>query len=234
MTPETVRVYPIIDLAHLNADSIAEAARRVGAALRGGATLVQLREKTDRFNAMAELAAAIRPWLREANVPLIINDRLDLALALGARGVHLGQDDRQVAEARAIATSQGRPDLWLGVSVTSPEQARRALEQGASYLSASPVFGTPTKTDAAPPIGLDGLRRLRLTAPDAPLVAIGGINRGNAANVMAAGADGVAFVSPLTLDPESATRERAETVRQACLRPGTPADASAGWGSSGV
>ena len=201
MKPETVRVYPIIDLAHLCTDSVRTAARRVGAVLRGGATIVQVREKSDRFQAVFELVAAIRPWLEQAEVPLIINDRIDLALALGASGVHLGQRDLPVAEAHAIATARGRPDLWLGVSVTSPEQATSALAQGASYLSASPVFGTPTKQDIDPPIALDGLRRLRRAAPGVPLVAVGGVKPSNATDVIAAGADGVAFVSPLANEP---------------------------------
>jgi len=213
MNPEVVSVYPIIDLAHLGTDSLAETARRIGAVLRSGATIVQLREKQDRFAAMADLVATIRPWLEEAGVPLIINDRLDLALALGASGVHLGQHDMPVGEARSIAAAHGRSDLWLGVSVTSHGQASRAIADGASYLSASPVFGTPTKTDIDPPVGLDGLRRLRQAFPHVPLVAIGGIKPANAAEVLAAGADGLAFVSPLAVDPESTTRALADVVR---------------------
>jgi thiamine-phosphate pyrophosphorylase len=213
MTPETVGVYPVIDLAHLGTDTVAETARRIGAVLRSGATIVQLREKQDRFAAMADLVATVRPWLQQAGVPLIINDRLDLALAFGASGVHLGQHDMPVAEARNIAAAHGRPDLWLGVSVASHEQASRAIAQGASYVSASPVFGTPTKTDIDPPLGLEGLRRLRRAVPNVPLVAIGGIKPANAAEVLAAGADGLAFISPLSVDPESTTRALAEIVR---------------------
>jgi thiamine-phosphate pyrophosphorylase len=212
MKRTTLRVYPIVDLAHLSTTTVEEVRRQIGAVLRGGATLIQFREKTDRFEDLAHVVAAVRPWLREAGVPFVINDLLELALVLAADGVHLGQHDMPLAEARTIARARGRGDLWIGVSVTTAAQCRRALENGATYLSVSPVFGTPTKPDIEKPVGLQGLRSLRAAAPDAPLVAIGGIRAGNAAAVAAAGADGVSFVSPLRRDPETAVREMATAV----------------------
>jgi thiamine-phosphate pyrophosphorylase len=212
MKREVFRVYPIVDLNWRVASPLGEARRVVGAVLRGGATLIQVREKTDRFDQVAQLITVVRPWLEQAGVPLIINDRLDLALALGADGVHVGQHDVPVSEVRRVAAAWGRSHLWVGVSVTTAEQARRAVREGATYLSASPVFGTVTKANLDPPVGIAGLRQLREAAREVPLVAIGGIRRENVAAVLAAGADGVSFISPLRGDPEGAVREMVDAV----------------------
>ncbi len=191
----------------------------VGAALRGGATVIQLRDKRESGAALLELASHVRPWLEDAGVPLVVNDRLDWALAAGAGGLHLGQHDLDPALARARAEAAGRPDLQVGVSVTTVEQARAAADAGAAYLSVSPVWTTPTKVDTEPAAGPLGVARIRAAVPGLPLVAIGGITPARAGEVIAAGADGVAVVSALSaaLHPESAARALADAV-QAALR----------------
>lgn len=215
MNRGVLRVYSIVELGHSRRAELYEIESRIGAVLRGGATVVQLREKGDRFEAVARVVRAVRPWLRAAGVPLIINDRPDFALDLGADGVHLGQRDLPVAEARRRAAAHGRSDFWVGVSVTTPEQARDAVLQGAAYLSASPVFGTTTKADIDPPIGTAGIRKLRTAAGSVPLIAIGGIRPHNVSEVLAASADGVAFVWPHHRDPQAGVREMKEAVSRA-------------------
>ena len=160
-------------------------------AVRGGVTIVQLREKeadTRRFVGLGRrMKAALVPY----GVPLIINDRVDVALACGADGVHLGMSDMAVADARRLLG----PDAVIGLSVESLGQLEAWKDNGdVDYFGVSPVFSTPTKTDTAPPFGLEGLRRAAAMT-SRPLVAIGGINVGNAAEVVAAGADGLAVVS---------------------------------------
>lgn len=166
----------------------------VRAAIAGGVTCVQLREKHSDTRAFIEEARALKELLDvlEANIPLIINDRLDVALAIGADGVHLGQSDMPLADARRLAGKA----MIIGVSAESVEDAIRAEAEGADYLGVSPVFATPTKTDAAPPLGVDGVRRIR-AAVGLPLVGIGGIHAGNAADIIRAGANGVAVVSAI-------------------------------------
>ncbi len=207
----TLAVYPIIDIGY---HRFVDVPRLSGAALRGGATIVQLRHKGEDFGLVAELVEKTRGWIAQAGIPLIINDRLDVALALGAQGVHLGQSDMAVKTARAAADHAGRGDLLLGVSVTTVAQAERAMADGADYLSVSPLFGTATKPDLDPPAGLEGLRRIRAALPTVPLVAIGGIRVGRVAEVIGAGADGVAFISAMDEHPEQGVRAIASAVRQ--------------------
>lgn len=161
-------------------------------AVAGGVTCVQLREKhvgTAEFLAEVRLVQQV---LRGTGVPLIINDRVDVALAAGANGVHVGQLDMPVAAVRRLV-----PLEWIvGVSAESAADAIRAEWDGADYIGASPVFATPTKADHAPPIGLAGLRAIR-AAVKIPVVAIGGINVENAGEVIRAGADGLAVVSAI-------------------------------------
>lgn len=172
-------------------------------AVDGGVTIVQLRLKNADGRVLYERAIEMRRRLAPRGVPLIINDRLDVALAARADGVHLGQSDLPCAEARRIAGA----DFLIGVSVGSPEEAIRAERDGASYVAASPVFATPTKTDAPPPVGLAGVAAIR-RATRLPLVAIGGIHAGNAGEVARAGADGIAVVSAIMAaeDPAAAAR----------------------------
>jgi thiamine-phosphate diphosphorylase len=168
----------------------------VKAAVAGGVTVVQLREKdcsTRQFIAEARL---LKQLLFGTGIPLIINDRLDVALAVGAEGLHLGQHDMPIADARCIAG----PDMVIGVSAESLDDALRAQAEGADYIGISPVFATTTKKDAAAPLGLAGIRWIR-RAVNLPLVGIGGITLANAAEVMQAGADGVAVVSAIVSAP---------------------------------
>jgi thiamine-phosphate pyrophosphorylase len=184
----------------------------VCAAVRGGVTCVQLREKTCSTREFIAEALAIRGFLKSRGIPLIINDRVDVALAVGADGVHLGQSDMPLAMARSIL---GRSQI-IGVSVESPSDAAEAEKGGADYLGVSPIFATATKTDTAAPLGLEGLRAIRRTVK-LPLIAIGGLSPGNAAEVIASGADGVAVVSAIVgaADPELAAREMARRIAQA-------------------
>lgn len=161
-------------------------------AVAGGVTCVQLREKTGSAMEFIEEARAVQTALRGTGVPLIVNDRVDIALAVGAEGVHLGQQDMAIADARRL----GPPSWIIGVSAESLADAVRAEQEGADYIGVSPVFATPTKTDHAPPLGLEGLRAIR-TAVNLPLVAIGGIQLKNARDVIRAGADGLAVVSAI-------------------------------------
>jgi thiamine-phosphate pyrophosphorylase len=184
----------------------------VRAAVQGGVTCVQLREKTCATREFIEEALAVKEFLRSRGVPLIINDRLDVALAVGADGVHLGQKDMPLAAARAIVTDT----MLIGISAESLADAVAAQQGGADYLGVSPIFATPTKTDAAAPLGLVGLQAIR-RAVDIPLVGIGGLNRQNAAAVVRCGADGVAVVSAIVAaeDPEQAARELLQVIRSA-------------------
>ena len=153
-------------------------------ALAGGATVLQLRLKdlsTD------ELVARGRPFRELArDVTFVVNDDVDAALALAADGVHLGQSD--AGAERALADG-----LVLGLSAATVEQAREAASRGATYIGAGPVWATPSKSDADPPIGLDGLAAIR-TAVSVPVVAIGGVDARNAAECIRAGAAGVAVI----------------------------------------
>lgn len=175
----------------------------VRAAVQGGASCVQLREKTLATRDFVACARALKALLAPLGVPLVVNDRLDVALACGADGVHVGQGDMPAAELR-----RWLPHAIIGLSIESVEQLRAAEQDDAvDYYGASPVFATSTKTDTAPALGLHGLQALRVLTRR-PLVAIGGINAGNAAQVMAAGADGLAVVGALCAadDPAAAAR----------------------------
>ncbi|HCG05039.1 MAG TPA: thiamine phosphate synthase [Desulfovibrio sp.] len=182
----------------------------VAAAVAGGVTVVQLREKHADTQEFVELARALKALLAPRGVPLLINDRVDVAQACRADGVHVGQGDMHPAEVRALL---GHAAL-VGLSVETMDQVREAETLDVDYLGVSPVFATLTKTDTAPPWGLDGLARLR-AATGRTLVAIGGIGAANAASVLAAGADGLAVVSALCAadDPERAAAELRRAVR---------------------
>ena len=168
----------------------------VRAAIRGGVSCVQLREKGCSTREFMDEARLLKALLAGTGVPLFINDRLDVALAVGADGVHLGQNDLAIADARRLVGNR----MIIGISAESVADAIRAEAEGADYIGASPVFTTPTKTDTASPLGLDGLRAIR-RAVQLPLVAIGGINADNAAQVLRAGADGLAVVSAIVSAP---------------------------------
>jgi thiamine-phosphate pyrophosphorylase len=174
------------------------------AAVRGGVTAVQLREKECETREFVALARRLKEALRPFGVPLIINDRVDVALAARADGVHIGQSDMDFADVRRLAG----PELLIGLSVETMQQAVEASRIEVSYLGVSPIFPTPTKTDTAGAWGLDGLASLRARTQQV-LVAIGGINAANARQVIEAGADGIAVVSAICTaeDPEAAAHE---------------------------
>jgi len=175
----------------------------VSAAVAGGVRVVQLREKSAETREFFQEAMAVRGFLKKRKIPLIINDRIDVALAVEADGVHLGQKDMPIESARRILGDS----MIIGISAESMADAVAAEKAGADYLGVSPIFSTPTKTDTAPALGLEGLRRIREVV-SLPLVGIGGLNAGNAARVIEHGADGVAVVSAIVSadDPELAAR----------------------------
>ena len=185
----------------------------VRAAIQGGATVVQYREKGATTRLMVEEARGLRELCRGAGIPLIINDRVDVALAVGADGVHLGVDDMPVAIARRLLG----PDKLIGHSPETLEQVRTSEADGADYLGVGSVFGTATKPDAGPPIGLSGLERV-IAVVSIPVVGIGGIDAHNAAQVIQAGAAGVAVISAVVaaqdvMDAAEQLREVIEMVR---------------------
>ena len=184
----------------------------VAQAVQGGAACVQLREKTLATRPFLDLARALKALLTPARVPLLINDRVDIALAAGADGVHVGQEDMPCAELRRLLG----PGAVIGLSVESWEDVERAQELDVDYLGISPVFATPTKTDTKVPWGMAGIRRIRAFSRH-PLVAIGGLHAGNAAEAVRAGADGIAVVSAICAspDPLEAARELDRIIRAA-------------------
>lgn len=189
----------------------------VAQAAAGGVTAVQLREKTCSTREFIELGRALSPLLQRARIPLIINDRVDVALALQADGVHLGQSDMPYPEARRLLGARA----IIGLSVESLADAAAAESYDVDYLGISPIFATPTKAELINPLGLIGIRHIRAVSRHA-LVAIGGINATNAAAVMAAGADGIAVVSAIcgAPDPFQATVLLCSRIRR--KDPATP------------
>lgn len=175
----------------------------VAAAVRGGATMVQLREKEATTRAFLEQARALKAMLAPLGAPFLVNDRLDIALAVDADGLHVGQHDMPVAEARRLLG----PDKIVGLSITEARQAERADAAAADYLGVGPIYPQQTKDAAAPPLGVEGLREIRRLTPK-PILAIGGLTPDNVASVLAAGADGLAVVSAIVAadDPEAAAR----------------------------
>jgi len=203
---DALRLYLVTDQPSLKGRNLLDV---VHAAVLGGVTCVQLREKHASSRDFHAQAVALMELLAPYNVPLIINDRLDIALACGAHGVHLGQSDLPVAAARKLLP----PEVFIGWSVETPQEVEQSAALPVDYLGVSPVFSTPTKTDTAPPWGLDGLQRIRALSP-LPLVAIGGIHWHNAADVMRAGADSLAVVSAICSadDPRLASQQLRELI----------------------
>ena len=179
------------------------------AAVEGGAGVVQLREKELATRAFVESARRLKALLEPRGIPLIVNDRVDVALAAGADGVHLGQEDMAYPDARALLG----PDAIIGLSVETPEDVREAEGFDVGYLGVSPIFPTPPKTDTKGAWGLDGLAEVRRMSRHR-LVAIGGLNATNAADAIRAGADAVAVVSAIcaAADPRRAAEELAAVV----------------------
>lgn len=172
-------------------------------ALEGGVTLVQYRAKTASSAEMYAEALQLKALCDSFKVPLIINDRLDIAMAVGAAGVHLGQDDLPCAAARKLLGE----DYIIGVSAHNPAEAKAALQSGADYLGCGAVFGTATKADVKK-LGTDGLAAI-CKAKGLPVVGIGGVTADNYREVRAAGADGAAIVSGILAQPDIRATVRA-------------------------
>lgn len=173
------------------------------AALEGGATSIQLRSKSASASELHADATKLATLAKGSDALLIVNDRLDVALAAGAHGVHLGDDDLPLAEARRVAP----PRFVIGKSVDTVVEAREAQAQGADYLGAGPVYRTGSKADTGPVMGISLLREI-CAAVSIPVVGIGGITVDGAADVVRAGAAGVAVIGSIMFaaDPEEATR----------------------------
>src|SRR5215203_2994782 len=188
------RVYPLTDV-QLSSLSHAD---QVHLLSLGGASFIQLRDKqAAALQFYQEARAAVAVAVRNG-VQLIINDRVDIALAVGAHGIHLGQDDMPPAAARRLLGGEA----IIGYSTHNVEQAKRALTLPIDYLAIGPIFKTATKADTFPTLGLDGLRAVRRAVGDVQLVAIGGITQSNAAKVIEAGADSVAVITALLAEPD--------------------------------
>jgi thiamine-phosphate pyrophosphorylase len=191
---QALRLYLVTDRACIGEGTLSDV---VAAAVQGGVTCVQLREKQLNTRDFVAQAIALQALLAPHHIPLVINDRIDVALACGAQGVHLGQSDMPVLQARRLLP----PSVFIGWSVETMEDVVRSATLPLDYLGVSPIHATPTKTDTQMPWGLDGLRQVR-AATGLPLVAIGGIHLGNARSVLAAGADGLAVVSAICSAPD--------------------------------
>ncbi|AGB16120.1 thiamine-phosphate pyrophosphorylase [Halovivax ruber XH-70] len=183
----------------------------VSAAIEGGIDVVQLREKDTTARSRYELGRALRERTAAADVPLIVNDRIDLAMAIDADGVHLGQSDLPVAVARELLGE----DAIVGCSAWRVDDARAAERDGADYLGTGAVYGTSSKDvdEAKDGIGPDGVAAVA-DAVSIPVIGIGGITPANAADVVEAGATGVAVISAITAadDPAAATQQLGEVV----------------------
>jgi len=213
---DSLRLMVLTDAALLKGRDAVDVCRR---AVSGGATMVQARLKGAPARDLAALARALVSALP---VPVLVNDRVDVALATGAAGAHLGHDDPPLDALRPHVP----PEFILGVSVGSRDEADRAVRWPADYWSVGPCFATATKADAGAPLSAEGFAALARTAPaGVPVIAIGGLTAGNAAAIMAAGAVGIAVTAAVlgASDPAAAAR----ALRAACggplqSRPGAP------------
>lgn len=181
-------------------------------ALEGGAGMVQLRRKSASGRELFHWALRIQELCREREALFIVNDRVDIAMAMMADGVHLGQQDMPASAARALLG----PDAIIGVSVSCAEEAISAAADGASYIGAGHIFPTYSKDKPSDPLGTAAIRPIR-NAAQLPVIAIGGIDQDNAAEVIRAGASGIAVISAVSEsdDPADATRELVRRIRQA-------------------
>ncbi len=180
-----------------------------GRLIAGGASLIQLRDKSAEAAEFYRAATEVVDHAHRQGAKIIINDRADIALASGADGVHLGQDDLSPILARELLG----PASIIGFSTHSVEQAEAALKLPIDYLAIGPIFATSTKTDHDPLVGIEGLRSVRNSICNLPLVAIGGINRQNAASVFEAGADCVAVIRDVLSEPSKIEERIRELLR---------------------
>jgi thiamine-phosphate pyrophosphorylase len=204
MSPRTVADLSLYLVADVEFAAGRDLAYLAGEAVLGGVTIVQLRAKGLETREFLELANRMAAALKRRSVSLIINDRIDIALACGAEGVHLGQDDMPLDKARQLL---GKSKI-IGVSVNTLKEAQEAERQGADYVGLGPIYATTTKDTDLPALGPEGIRRMRPKI-GIPIIAIGGINVDNATNVMRAGAAGIAVVSAI-LDAPDARKAAAE------------------------
>jgi thiamine-phosphate pyrophosphorylase len=198
------KIYPITD-AKLSGTSHLE---QVKALLAGGARMIQIRDKNMSSRELFGTVEGCQALMRDHGAKLIVNDRVDIAMALGADGVHLGQDDLPPTEARKLLS----PGTIIGFSTHSVEQAIEAMKLPVDYIAAGPIFQTLSKSDSEPVIGLAGLEKIREAIGDLPLVAIGGINLNNCRDVFSAGADSVAMISALVSQPSRITPQMREVL----------------------
>jgi thiamine-phosphate pyrophosphorylase len=184
----------------------------IAQAIDGGVSVVQLREKQLATREFVRLARQVRELIKPRNVPLFINDRVDVALAAEADGIHVGQEDMEVMDVRKLVGDT----MAVGLSVNTEAEVLEANQLPVDYLGLGPIFPTSTKADAKTPLGCQGLRRLR-SLTEHPLVAIGSLSMDNAAEVVRAGADGLAVVSAIcaTEDPRAAAAELKRCIEAA-------------------
>ena len=199
-----LRVYGIIDPERTAGRDPIDLVRQ---AVAGGATLIQYRDKRGSGRRLVDLARALKAALAGKRVSLLVNDRVDVALAAGADGVHLGQDDMHPADARRLLG----PDAIVGLTIKTAEQADELVRMPVDYSCIGGVFATMSKDNPDPPIGLQGVAKIAFRAKlasAAPVAAIAGIDASNAGSVIAAGADGAAVISALFMaeDPETEAR----------------------------
>ncbi len=201
-------LYLITDRAILGGRDLFQA---VESALRGGVTLVQLREKQISSRDFYQIALALKGLTVKYKVPLLINDRLDIALAVDADGIHIGQEDLPIQAARNFLG----PQKIIGYSVSSVDEAIYGEKNGADYLGAGPVYVTTTKNVAVEPLGVEGLRGIKESV-SIPVVGIGGVNLSNVSEVKKSGADGVAIVSGIlgSFDPDRTSRKLCDAWRK--------------------
>lgn len=199
-TDSQLRLYLVTERSMLRGRDLTDVVMQ---AVEGGVTMVQLREKDISTREFIELAQALKSVLMRTRVPFIINDRVDVALAVDADGVHIGQSDMPYDIARRMLGS----DKIIGLSVENFAEIEEANRQDVDYIGVSPVFATPTKTDTAMPFGLDGLREAVRRSLH-PSVAIGGINMSNFRSVLSTGTNGIAVVSAImdSDNPREASR----------------------------
>lgn len=194
MSPKQLRLYLVTDRPLSLGRDLCWIVRE---AVAGGVSIVQLREKDIDTREFVELGRQLLEELKPLGVPLLINDRVDVTLAVGADGVHIGQSDMPYADARRLLG----PDKIIGLSVETQAQVLEANPLDVDYIAVSPVYSTATKTDTAQPFGLEGLRQAA-AATVHPVVAIGGMNKKTAADAMACGIDGIAVVSAICSAPD--------------------------------
>jgi thiamine-phosphate pyrophosphorylase len=219
MNPVDIRLYGIIDPERTNGRNPVEFVRQ---AVAGGVTLLQYRDKHAEGRRLVEMSRALKAALEGTGVPLLVNDRIDVALASGADGVHLGQDDIHPKDARHLLG----PDAIIGLTLKAPEHADRMVRMPVDYGCIGGVFSTMSKNNPAAPIGLEGLRSMAThtrSISNVPLGAIAGIDTSNAEAVMAAGVDGIAVISALFMapDPQAEAQRLRRIVDQSLSSRGT-------------